>query len=443
MAADSLKPLHGVRVLELSQAIAAPTCGRYLSAFGADVIKVENRFAPDVIRMSGAPWLPPETNPLIKMDMSPLGIEYVSGRSSIGLNIGHELGRPLLEDLIRKSDVFMINYSANAIQSLALTAADVIKINPTIVYISLPGFGSDEDAPYFSYKAWGPNQAPISGIDHLTGWPDRHASGLGSFSYPDFSGGMHATFAILASLLRRSATGESQVIDMSQYEVAVAALGPVMMDYFANGVSQGRTGNRVPWAAPQGVYPTRGTERWIAISCTEEAHWDALCSVAHGADFVADERFATASGRAQSADALDEEIGRWTAQYFSRDLAYRLQQAGCPAGLVADQADLLTDPQLEARRAIAVADSYRLGKDLSMQFPVQFSETPITVPRGGSAVGEDNTRVFEGLLGVPSEERRRLADAGAIFEVADPDVTFTAPYLSWMRHLWRDQWPER
>lgn len=436
------KPLDGVRVLEFGQAIAAPTCGRYLSALGAEVIKVENLLAPDLIRASTASWLPADTNPLIKFDISPMGAEYVSGKMSIGLNITHPKGRSILEQLVAKSDVLMINYSATAIRDLRLTGEDVAAIKPDIVYIGLPGFGYDEDAPYFTYKAWGPNQAPISGIDHMTGWPDRAPSGLGSFSYPDFTGGMHAALAIMVALLRHDLTGEGQIVDMSQYEVAVAAIGPVMMDYFANGVSQGATGNRVPWAAPQGTYPAAGVERWIAISCAQDSHWAALCSVATGEDFVGDPRFATAAGRADYADDLDSAIGAWTSRYYSRDLVHRLQAAGCPAGLVADQADLLVDPQLEARRAFAVADNLRLGKDLAMQFPVHLSGTPATMPRGTPAVGQDNTYVFEEVLGISHEERTALASESVIFEVTEPERSFRAPNLRWMRHLWRDEWPE-
>jgi benzylsuccinate CoA-transferase BbsF subunit len=435
-------PLAGIRVLEFGQAIAAPTCGRYLSALGAEVIKIENLLAPDLIRAAGASWLPPDIDPRVRFDVSPMGAEYVSGKMSAGLNITHPKGRPLLERLIALSDVVMINYSASAIRGLHLRAEDVAAIKPDIIYIGLPGFGYDESAPYFTYKAWGPNQAPIAGIDHLTGWPDRPPSGLGSFSYPDFTGGMQAALSIITAVLHHDMTGEGQLIDMSQLEVAVAAIGPVMADYFANGVSAGATGNQVPWAAPQGSYPAEGQERWLAISCWQDAHWAALCAVAGDEAFVHDARFATMTGRLEHAGELDAALGAWTAKFRSRDLVYRLQQAGCPAGLVADQADLLVDPQLEARRAFSVADNLRLGKDLAIQFPVHLWGTPAKMPRGAPAVGEDNTHVFEEVVGLSPEEHRELAAEGVLFDVTQPEQTFKAPNLRWVRHLWRDDWPE-
>lgn len=435
-------PLDGIRVLEFGQAIAAPTCSRYLSALGAEVIKIENLMAPDLIRASAATWLPPDTNPLVRFEVEAMGAEYLSGKMSLGLNITHPKGRPILEELIKKSDVVMINYSASAIKSVQLRAEDVVAIRSDIIYIGLPGFGYDEESPYFSYKAWGPNQAPISGIDHMTGWPDRPAAGLGSFSYPDFSGGMQAALSIISAVLHRDVTGEGQVIDMSQYEVAVAAIGPVMLNYFANGISQGRTGNRVPWAAPQGVYPAAGIERWIAVSCTEDSHWEALCSLAVGCEFVSDDRFATAAGRAEHADELDAAISEWTSKFYSRDLVYRLQQAGCPAGLVEDQADMIVDPQLEARRAFFLGDQVRVGKEMSLNFPVKMSETPAEMRQGTPAIGQHNGYLLEEILGLSHEDRVSLASEGVVFESAEPDLTFKAPYLRWVRHLWRDEWPD-
>ncbi len=442
MADDIPKPLAGIRVLEFGQAIAAPTCGRYLSALGAEVIKMENLMAPDLIRAGAPSWTAADVNPLVKLDMPPMGAEYVSGKLSCGLNISAPRGREILNELVKKSDVVMINYSATAIKNLALRGEELLAINPELVYIGLPGFGYDEDAPYFTYKAWGPNQAPISGIDHLTGYADRAPSGISSFSYPDFTGGMQCALSILAAVLHRDLTGEGQIIDMSQLEVAVAAIGPVVLDYTANGVNRSAAGNSVPWAAPQGTYPCLGTERWIAIACQNDEDWEALCTVAEDEEFTTDARFATFGGRQVEAAALDAAIGAWTARFYSRDLAYRLQEAGCPAGIVADQADLLVDPQLEARRAFSLADHARLGKDFSIQFPVRMSLAEARMPRGTATFGQDNTYVLEEVVGISAEEHAQLAGSGVVFDTTMPELRFNAPQVRWARHFWRDEWPD-
>ena len=435
------KPLEGIRVLEFGQAIAAPTCGRYLSALGAEVVKMENLMAPDLIRAAGPSWIDPEVNLLVRFDMPPMGAEYVSGKLSFGLNISIPKGREIFEQLLAVSDVVIINYSATAIEHLRLRGEDLLAVNPRLVYCGLPGFGSDPTAPYFTYKAWGPNQAPIAGIDHLTGFPDEKPAGLASFSYPDYTGGMQATLAIMTGLLNRDLTGEGEIIDMSQMEVAVAAIGPAIMNFTANGINEGATGNRVPWAAPQGVYPCAGEERWIVVSCETDDHWYAICDVAGEEPFVADPRFATFTGRQENADALDEAIGAWTQRLYSRDLVYRLQEAGCPAALVADQADLLVDPQLEARRAYSVAEHERLGKDLAVQFPVHMSVAEAKMPRGTPLFGQDNGYILEKVLGYEPKDRASLAEEGVLFEPIQRHLTFTAPYIRWARHFWRDEWP--
>ncbi len=435
-------PLAGVRVLEMSQAIAGPTCGLYLAHLGAEVIKVDNFLKPDVVRLMGAPWLPPETHILVRGDTGMMGGEFNGGKLSLGVNPASSDGRQILEDLIRVSDAFLINYSASAIKSLNLRYEDVREVREDIVYCGVPGFGYTEGSPYFTYKSWGPNQSPIAGLDHLTGWADRPPTGIGSFSYPDYSGGAQAALAILAALLHRDVTGEGQHIDLSQMEVALSAIGPWIIEESADHPGRRPDGNRVPWAAPHDVFPCRGRERWVAVSCHTDEEWEALCSVAKPMPFVSDPHFRTLAGRLDNADALYEEIAGWTVGFTNRDLAMRLQAAGVPAAVASDQSDLIVDPQLESRQSFFFGDHYRLGKAVSNAIPARLSLTPSPVSRGLPAMAEDNDYVLGQLLGIDAEERSRLASVGAIFETLEPDTRFQAPFLPWVGHFLRLDWPQ-
>jgi crotonobetainyl-CoA:carnitine CoA-transferase CaiB-like acyl-CoA transferase len=253
---------------------------------------------------------------------------------------------------------------------------------------------------------------------------------------------MQAAVAVVTGILQRDVTGEGMGIDLSQFEVAVGAIGPMIMDCTANAVNRGAQGNRLEAVAPHGIYPARGEERWVAIACRDQEEWAALRSVAGDSAFVGDPRFDTLAGRIANAEALDEAVGKWTARFTCRDLAYRLQAAGCPAGIVADQADLLVDPQLEDRHAFSVADHARLGKDFTIQFPVQMSEAHPQLARGTPTVGQDNTYLLEKVLGLSHEEREKLVADGVVFDTTDPEVELRAPYLSWIRHVWRADWPK-
>jgi crotonobetainyl-CoA:carnitine CoA-transferase CaiB-like acyl-CoA transferase len=440
-AAGLPKPLDGIRVLEFGVAIAGPTCARFLAALGAEVVKVEDLKVPDIMRLYRSSWIPAGVPPLVSLDLLAFGAEYLSGKLSIGLDIKAPKGRKVFDTLLRHSDVVVINYAAPAIRNLRLRYEDIVEVNHRVVYCSLTGFGDDDTSPYYTYKAWGPNLAPAAGIDHLTGWPDRSPSGIGSFAYPDFTGGMHAAVAVLVGILQRDITGEGTAIDLSQFEVAVAGIGPVIMDFTANRVNCAAQGNRLAAVAPHGIYPARGQERWVAIACRDHDEWVALCNVAGDAAFVDDIRFRTLAGRIANAEALDDAVGKWTSSFTCRDLAYRLQGAGCPAGIVADQADLLVDPQLEDRQAFSVGDHARLGKDLTIQFPVQMSEANPRLVRGTPTVGQDNTYVLEEVLGLSHDEREKLVADGVVFDTSDPEVALRAPYLPWIRHFWRADWP--
>mgnify|MGYP001369172313 FL=1 len=439
---DSLLPLAGIRMLEFSTAIAGPTCGRYLAALGAEVLKIESWRNPDAVRLLGAGWLPPETDMRVRGDTGPFVGDWNAGKRSVGINTGSPEGRDLILRLAAQADVLLANLAAPVLPAVGLGYEDVRAAKPDIIYLSMPGFGNTPSR-YYDFRAWGPNQAPLAGLDHMTGWPDRPPSGIGSFSYPDYTNGAHAAVAITAALLHRDLTGEGQFIDMSQYENTVACIGPVIMAFTANGTNTGRDGNHLPWVAPHGIYPCAGTERWIALACEDDAQWTALCALAADAPFATDPRFATLEGRLAHVDALDAALAAWTRAFTPAELATRLQEHGVPAGIVQDQADQLTDPQLEARGWWTLVPHGRFGVDLTQGQPVHLSVTPPHWRYGSPCFGDGTAYALEELLGLSPEEHRALAERGVVFDPVAPEQRFQRPYLEWIRYVVRsDQWPE-
>jgi crotonobetainyl-CoA:carnitine CoA-transferase CaiB-like acyl-CoA transferase len=215
----SEKPLDGIRVFELSIAIAGPMCGRYLAHFGAEVVKVESRRHPDVIRLLGPGWLPKDrSGPEVWADCGAMANEFMAGKRSVGVDLKTADGMAIARRLLERSDVFISNYSAPAVRSLGLDYESVRAVRPDVVYASISGFGAVPGTPYYDFVAWGPNQAPLVGLDDLTGWSDRAPSGFSVFSYPDFSNGLHATVAVLAALEHRDRTGEGQMIDLREID---------------------------------------------------------------------------------------------------------------------------------------------------------------------------------------------------------------------------------
>lgn len=435
-------PLAGIRVLELGFGAAGPMAGRHLAAHGAEVIRVESRTRPDIIRMFTPAWLPPDAPMPVKFDTSPMWTEFNTGKLSLGLDVGHPAGRQVFLRLIERSDVLLTNMSAGVMPSLSLAYEDVASVRKNLIYCSVPSFGNTPSR-YAGYRTFGPNQSPLCGLDSLTGWPDRPPAGIGGFAYPDFLSAAQAAFAITAAVLHRDMTGEGQYIDMSQFEATVAAIGPTLLDCAANGHVQEPTGNRTPGYAPQGVYPAEGRDRWVAISCSTERHWQALCAYAGEAAFVDDPRFGTAADRQANADDLDAALAAWTRSQTAQSLAYNLQRLGVPCGMVQDSGDLLADPQLQSREFFRVDPHARLGADVSTNYPAQLSETPPDFRRGAPCFGEHNRYVLQEVLGLSDEECSALERDGVVQGMADPEVTFRRPYARWARHFLRhDGWDQ-
>jgi benzylsuccinate CoA-transferase BbsF subunit len=433
-------PLAGIRVLEFSQAIAGPTCGRYLAEHGAEVIRVENARRLDNLRQSGSSWLPAGTPQEVSRDTRPSLSTFNAGKLSVGIDPSMPEGKDLVLKLAAKSDVLVANLSVNALPSMGLGYKEVRAVRPDIIYCSLPAFGNT-DGPYRDFKAWGPNLAGLAGIDHLTGWPDRPPAGIGNVAYVDFMGGFEAAIEILAAILERDLTGRGAFIDIAQYEAAVACLGPAVMDLTANGNSWQRQGNRCEWAAPHGVFPSRGDDRWIAITAFSDKHWAALCLVAEGEGFASDPRFATMSSRLELVDELEALIGGWTRSFTGRELEQRLQEAGCPASQVSDLADLVVDDQLESRQFYRLGHHARFGQDLFGGYPPRLSDAHWGVDRANPCLGEDDDAVLGGILGIGLEEQRRLLELGAIFTMP-PAPLLRRPYTRWARHFLRlEGWP--
>ena len=431
------RPLAGVRVFELSIAIAGPTCGRYLAHFGADVIKVESPTSPDTIRSFGPFWLGQETHGRqVWVEALSLFNEFSAGKRSVGLNLKHPQGMAAARRLLEHCDVFLTNYSAPAVAGLGLDAQSMLAWKPDLIHAALPGFGSTLGLPYTDFIAWGPNQAPLVGFDDLTGWPDRPPCGIGNISYPDYASGVHAVVALLAALEYRDRHGTGQAIDLSQFEATVALLGPhvTTIQQAPPPPAPTRQGNRVPWAAPQGVYPCRGTEHWLALSVHDDIQWNALCHLAQQ-DWQHDPRFSSHDQRRAHHDELDALLSAWTMTHGQHELAQWLQEAGVPAAAVCQTLDLTQDKHVEERGFYVVGPSGRFACDLATGNPIRLSATPGGVSRLGPAMGEHTDAVLTELCGYTTAEVDTMVAGQAVFRMEKPDVKLTRPYLQWVRHM--------
>ena len=425
--------LDGVKVFELGIAIASPNAGRLLAHHGAEVYKVESPTSPDIVRLIGSAWLRDnEELAAVMPDSSPYVSEMNANKKSVALDLKDPVAREVAYRLVAECDVFLANYGARALVEIGFDYESVKARRSDIVYVQLPGFGSDPKAPYYSYVAWGPNQAPLVGVDDLTGHEGREPAGIATVAPPDYLSSLHAAFCILTGLEQRDRTGEGVHVDVAQFETTVSLLlGPFAMNHALTGEVQSRIGNRSLWYAPEGVYPCRGDERWIAISAVDEKAWQAMVSLGP-AEWAEDIRFATNEARMANVDALEQEIAGWTAGFDNVDLAARLQRAGVAAHIVSTNEDILQDDHVMQRNWYQAKPSGRFTRDLFGGYPIRMGETPGQWERGGPSSGQHTVEVLTDVVGMSEEEVAALVDGGVAFTMDEPDLIIDRPYEDWL-----------
>lgn len=408
-----MQALQGLRVVEFSAAMAGPWIGRFMAYCGAEVIRVESKKRPDVVRLYVPPWAPEMgTQP----QLSPWFTDWNAGKRFVALDLTQAKAVELAKRLVAACDVVVENYSAGVMVKLGLGYPELKHAKPDVIMLSTSGYG--DSGPHCRYVTWGPNIEALSGLSRLSGFPERECT-ITQFAYPDAVSALHGLFAVMCALDHRERTGEGQYINLSQFEATVSALGPVMMECLATGREPRRLGNRSLRAAPHGCYRCQGEDRWCVIAVQSEAEWQRFCQVVGRPDWIGERRFATLSSRLGHAEELDGLIEEWTASRTAHEVMSALQQAGIAAGVVQNAEDQLQrDRQLVARGFFEEIDHLKKGRVVATGIPLGLTGTPGRTGRAGAAVGQDNDYVFGELLGMAPEEIREAIDAGAI-EPAD------------------------
>lgn len=411
-------PLEGIRVTDLTVVWAGPFAAVLLSDLGAEVIRVESLARVDSItRTPGRPKemhervadADPEASPWnVSINFNTVG----RNRKSVTMDLTRPEGVEAFYRLISVSDVFIENNAPSTVEKLKIDYATLVQHKPDLVMASMSGFGVD--GPYRDYRTYGATLEAVVGYLLLRGYPagDAFVNSVGGFS--DACGGALAAMGIISALAHRSRTGEGQYIDMAQSEGVAQTLIQAMMDYSMNGRSRLSTGNRDPERVPQGVYPCKGEDRWLALSCGDDEEFAALCGVIGRPEYIEDPVFASESRQAQH-DRLDADIGAWTRHHEQYEAFHLLQAAGIPAAPVLDQAQLFEDPQLHSRGDWLQLTHPAAGTHHYLQSPIRrMSETPLPYRNPAPLLGQDNEYVYKEILGFTDEEYGRYEALGHI-----------------------------
>jgi crotonobetainyl-CoA:carnitine CoA-transferase CaiB-like acyl-CoA transferase len=331
--------------------------------------------------------------------------QYNLGKLSLSLDLKHPKALQVAKDLIAQSDVVCENFAAGVMDRMGLSYAVIRDIKPSIVMISLSGYGAT--GPEREFVSYGPAQVPLSGMSSLTGyadWPPMHVG----VSYGDPTGGLHGALAVLAALWYRDRTGSGQYIDLSQQETSIAVLAEGLLEQAFTGVPPPRMGNRDPRMAPHGVFRCSGEQRWVSIAVRDDAEWQRFAATMERPDLGSDPRFADLAARKQNEDELEAVLSAWTATQTAEDVMRRLQAAGIPSFVSMSNAELSQDPHLNQSGFFVYPPHPEVGPLQHAGIPWRMSATPTTVRRPAPCLGEHSEDVLTRVLGYSPSHIARL-----------------------------------
>jgi benzylsuccinate CoA-transferase BbsF subunit len=390
--------LAGIRVVDLGVGVAGPEVGYCLAELGAEVAKIESRANLDFLRrVSVEPDAP---------DRSWTFNDASRGQKSVCLDLRTERGRALALDLCAAADVVIENNRGGVAARWGLDAVSVRARNPAVVYYASQAFG--QGGPLGEASAFGPLNSAFAGVTWLWNHPDAPYPGGSALNHPDHTAAKLAAAVILAALEHRRRTGEGQAIEMSQTESAAYLLGDVYLQTVCTGRPAEQVGNSAPYAAPHGVYPCSGTDRWIAVAVVSDEDWQGFRREAGWPD---DPALATLAGRLSGRDALDERVAVWTRTQTAESLAERLQSAGVSAMVVQNGDDHRADPHLAARGALITLHHPDLGPERHINNPLRFSETETTPADRAPLLGEHTEEILTRWLALDAPTVRTLIAA--------------------------------
>ncbi len=338
-------PLHGIRVLDLSNVLAGPFCGYQLALMGAEVVKIEVPGQGDLARRLGAD---PQAS---AQQMGASFVAVNAGKQSVTLNLKDARGREILLQMVRESDVLIENFRPGVMDRLGL-GYDVLRgANPRIVYCAISGFG--KDGPLAHRPAYDQIVQGMSGVMSVTGDADSAPLRAG-FPISDTIGGITSAFAVAAALVDAVRTGVGRMIDVSMLEATLATMGWVVSNYLNAGVKPTPMGNQNFTAAPSGTFRTG--DGLLNIAANEDKQFAALSRIVGHPEWLDDPRFGERNARKANRAALTQALEAALAAAPAAEWEQAFIEAGVPAGLVLDVPGILAHPQLAERSFVTSFD---------------------------------------------------------------------------------------
>jgi len=403
---QDLNFLSGIKVVDFTQFEAGTSCTEVLAWFGAEVVKIENPGRGDPGRRL-RPGKPDDDPWYFHM--------FNANKKSLAINLKSEKGLALVKEMLKQADITAENMAPGTIERLGLGYDEVKKLNPSIIYCQIKGFGSG--SPHEKGLAFDMIAQAAGGPISVTGEPDRPPVKPG-LSFGDTGTGMLMAATILGALHERNRTGRGRLLQVAMQDAMIHYMRTCFATMARTGKAAPRRGAKSGGGnnAPSGLYPSKGGGPndyvYLTTSRANPEHWSRLCKLIGREDLIHDPRFATGPDRVAHEKELDAIIGEWTRQHDKREAMEKLIAVGVPSGAVFDTMELQNEPSFEERGLMQVM-KHPNGDFKMATWPVRVDGKPPTL-KPSPLLGQHSEEVLKSWLGIDADGFGTLKSEGVL-----------------------------
>jgi len=397
------KVLKGIKILDISQFKAGPTCAQILADMGADVIRVERPAGKNSDRYL-APYTP---------NGQSLYLTYTCrNKKGITLDLTKMEGKEIFDKLVERSDVVIENLGPVGNKKLAVDYQSLKQIKKDIIVVSVSGFG--QYGPYSKRLGFDAIAQAMSGLMWVTGFPEEKRPERMGVSWVDYATGVYGALGTMFALYHRDKTGKGQLVDVSLLDTALSFSESIWGEFKIAKQLRPKVGNANVLTAPYDAYQAK--DGWVFIGTATSKQWESLCSVTGKQKLVNDHKFKTIRDRCklENLPFFSEWLNSWVADKKVDEVVKKLNNVGVPCAPVLTLTQVLSDPHVKERKMVVEVERPGIGKIPIVGIPIKLSETPGEIKNLEPAVGEHNEDVYGNILGLAPSDILLLKEKGVI-----------------------------